>query len=175
MQIPRARAAACAAALAAAACSPALDWRELRPEGSGAVLMLPCKPASHARRVPLAGTPVELTLYACSAAGVTWALAFADVADPARVGPALAALRDAALANVGAAASAPLPLAVPGATPNPASVRLALQGRLPDGQAVHEQVAVFARGTRVYQATCVGAQLPADGVQTFFAGLRTPA
>jgi len=155
-----------------AACSPALDWRELRPEGSGVQLMLPCKPASHARRVQLAGGPTELTLYACTAGGVTWALAFADLQDPARVGPALQALREAAAANLGAAAPQAKALQVDGATPNPASARLALRGQLPDGQAVQEEMAVFAKGTRVYQATCVGPTLPVEDVETFFGSLR---
>jgi len=158
-----------------AACSPAMDWRDVRPEGSGAQLMLPCKPASHARKVRLAGAETELTLYACTAGGATWAIAFADLGDPARVGPALQELRDAALANLGASAPQILALKVEGATPNPASTRMSLLGKLPDGQAVQEEVAVFTRGTRVYQATCVGARLPADGVETFFASLRTPA
>ena len=166
---------ACAVALGAAGCSPAMNWRELRPEGSGAVLMLPCKPASHARRLPLAGAATELTLYACSAGEVTWAIAFAALGDPARVGAALAELRAAATANLDAGAVETLPLRVEGATPNPASVRLAFSGRLSDGRAVQEQMAVFTKGTRVYQATCVGAQLPADGVETFFGALRTPA
>jgi hypothetical protein len=137
--------------------------------------MLPCKPASHARKVRLAGAETELTLYACTAGGVTWAIAFADLGDPARVGPALQELRDAALANLGASASQTLALKVEGATPNPVSTRMSLQGKLPDGQAVQEEVAVFTRGTRVYQATCIGEHLPADGVETFFASLRTPA
>lgn len=157
------------------ACTPTYNWREVRPEGSGVVLMMPCKPDSHARRVRLAGGDVRLTLHACSTGEVTWALAEADLGDPTRVGPALAELRRAAADNLGADRETPLPLAVDGATPNPASGRLALQGQLPDGRPVHEQVAVFTRGTRVYQATCVGAQLPAEAVETFFAGLKTPS
>lgn len=162
-------------ALGAAGCSPALDWRELRPEDSGAELMLPCKPARQARRLTLAGGTAVLTLYACTAGEVTWALAFADLGDPARVGTALDELRSAAVANLDAGAPRALPLRVEGATPHPASVRLAFTGRLADGRAVQEQVAVFSKGTRVFQATCVGARLPADGVETFFGALRTPA
>jgi hypothetical protein len=155
-------------------CSPTFDWREVRPEGSGLVLLLPCKPSVQARRLPLAGAPVELTLLACSAGDVTWALAYADVTDPSRVGPALRALRESAAANLGAAASDPLPLKVKGSTPHAEDARLALSGKLPDGRPVREQLAVFRKGTRVFQATCVGAQLPADAVQTFFDGLQTP-
>ena len=161
-----------AALLALAACSPALNWREIRPDGSGLLLTLPCKPDVQMRKVRLAGQSVDLTLSACSSAGATWALAMADLGDPQRVTPALEELRQSAAANVGAAQAEPQPLVVPGATPNPRSVRLALNGHLPDGQAVQEQVAVFARGTWVFQATVVGERLPSDGVEVFFASLR---
>ena len=161
-----------AAALALAACSPTLNWREVRPEGSEAQLLLPCRPASATRSIVLAGQPLRLSMLACDAGDVTWALAHADVGDPARVGPVLEALRRAAAGNVGAAQGDPLPLAVAGATPNPATMRLRLAGRLPDGSAVAEEVAVFAYGSRVYQASALGAQLPAEGTDTFFASLR---
>ncbi len=160
------------ALLALAACSPSLDWREVRLEGSAARVLLPCKPGPMAREVRLAGAPVRLLLQACSAGGQTWALAAADVADPGRVGPALEALRSAALANLGAGAPVALPLNVPGATPNAASSRALASGRLPDGAAVQVQVAVFGYGTWVFQATVLGAQLPADAVDTFFGSLR---
>jgi hypothetical protein len=160
-------------ALLLAACSPTLDWRDARPEGSGASLLLPCRPNAQTRSVQLAGRAVRLTLHACSAGDVTWALAFADVADPAVVSAALDELRQSAAANLGAATAQTLALAVPGATPNAASTRVLVSGRLPDGTAVQEQVAVFTRGTVVFQATVIGPQLPGDGVETFFGALRT--
>jgi hypothetical protein len=161
-------------ALLLAACSPALDWRELRPEDSAAAAMFPCRPSVHARKLPLAGGEVLLTLHACQAGDVTWAFAFADLGDPARVGPALAALRGSAAANIGATEPRALPLSVPGATPHPGSGRDALVGRRADGGPVQSQVAVFAKGTRVYQATAIGPVLPEEGLETFFGGLRTP-
>ena len=160
-------------AAAAAACSPVLDWREVRPEGADLVLLMPCRPSRQARSVTLAGRPVALALVACSAGGQTWGLAAGDMGDPALVGPALGELRRAAAANLGAPASAePEAFAPRGATPNPASGRLRLAGRLPDGTEVAEQAAFFARGTWVYQATVVGATLPADAAATFFDSLR---
>jgi hypothetical protein len=154
------------------ACAPALDWREVRPADSGLVGLMPCRPSVHQRNVRLAGPPVALTLNACSADGLTFALAHADVGDPARVSAALAELRSAALANVGAGPPETLVWAVPGATPNPASARLRLVGRLADGKPVDEQVAVFSQGTRVFQATVIGPRLPAEVADTFFEGLR---
>ena len=65
-----------------------------------------------------------------------------------------------------------LTLKVEGATPNPASQRVQFQGRMPDGRAVTEQVAVFAKGTRVFQAIALGDKLDAEAADTFFGSLR---
>jgi hypothetical protein len=40
---------------------------------------------------------------------------------------------------------------------------------------VREQLALFTKGTHVFQATCLGESLPAEGVDAFFSGLRAPA
>lgn len=159
---------------ALAACSPALDWREVRPEGSGLQLLMPCRPDRHERSVPLAGQPVRLALAVCSAGDQTFAIGHADVADPARVGAALDALREAAAANVGAAQGTAAPYVVPGATPHPRSQRVLLQGRRPDGQPVQMQVAVFTRGTRVFQATLLGTRVTPEAAQSFFESPRFP-
>jgi hypothetical protein len=160
------------AALLLAACAPALDWRDVRPEGSGMTLLMPCKPTAQQRRLPLAGAAVSLSLHACSADGQTWGVAHADVEDPARVASALAELRASAAANVAAQGVERLPLQVPGATPQPVSERVRLEGRLPDGRPVQVQVAVFAQGTRVFQVTALGERLPAEAADTFFGSIR---
>lgn len=61
-----------------------------------------------------------------------------------------------------------------GATPHPASGRLQFEGRMPDGRAVHEQVAVFAKGTQVFQAVALGPSLDAEATSTFFDSIRFP-
>ena len=166
---------AVAAALAAAGCSPALDWREFVPEGSGIQVAFPCRPDREARPVSLAGEGVRMEMLACSAAGMTFALAYADVADPAHVGPVLAALRAAAAANIRASVPVATALAVPGMTPNEQAARYALQGQLPDGGAVREQAAFFTHGLRVYQASVIGAEPTAPAIDTYFTSLRFPA
>ena len=155
-----------------ASCSPVLDWRDLRPGESGVSLLLPCKAVPQARSVKLAGQRVKLSLHVCSAGGQTWALAYADLVDPVLVAPALAELLARAADNLGAKPGQPLALNVPGATPHPGALRVALSGHLPDGKAVQEQVAVFVLGTRVFQATALGQTLPPDAVDTFFGSLR---
>lgn len=154
-----------------AACTPTLDWREVRP-AEGVVALFPCKPTALTREVTLAGQVVSMALHACSAGGQTWGVAVADVRDPGRVGRTLDELRSSAASNLGAVSAQPLPLQVPGATPNPSAAREVLEGRSPDGRMLARQVAVFARGTLVVQATVLGTALPAEAVDTFYGGLR---
>ncbi|HET9976126.1 MAG TPA: hypothetical protein VFQ20_01720 [Burkholderiaceae bacterium] len=155
-----------------AACTPELDWREVRPAGTAVLALMPCKPASHARRVTLAGAEVEMTLHACRAADATWAIAHADLADPARVTSALDELAQAAQRNVGAATATAQPSAVPGMTPNPSARRWRIEGRLADGRAVVETVVLFAHGTRVVQASVIAERADAAAPATFVESLR---
>jgi hypothetical protein len=155
-------------ALGCAACSPPLNWREARLAGAGATALLPCRSDAQSRRLPLAGRTVAWTLRACSAGDATWAVAFADMGDPAAVAPALRQLREAAARNLGDTATP--------ATMSSDSRRLRLEGQLPDGRAVQELLTVFARGTTVFQLSVIGPhvdRLPADALDTFFASLRT--
>ena len=157
------------------ACSPTLDWREVRPEGSGVVALFPCKPSTDARMVTLDGGRVRLLLTACRAGDATWALAFADTAEPSKVAPALAALRAASVANLGAAARVTAPMRVNGMTPNPQAERVHIDGKLPGGEAVTLETGFFAKGTWVFQATVMGAKPGSEAVATFFDSLKFPS
>ena len=157
------------------ACSPALDWRELRPEGSGVEVQFPCKPDRHARTVPLAGLRLRMEMLVCGSDGATFALSFVDVAEPAAVGRVLDELRVLTVANIGGGETAVQALQVPGMTPNPKAVRLSVVGRLPGGAAVQQHAAFFSKGLRVYQASVVGAKLSKDTSDIFFGALRLPA
>ena len=162
------------AATQLAGCSPALNWRQVRPEGWGLVATLPCRPDQQERAVSLAGAPVVLGMWVCSADGHTFALASADMGDPGRVAPALQALTQAAQANIRGRIDAEQPAAVVGMTPHAASVLRRLSGQLPDGQPVHEQVLVFANGLRVFQATVVGPIVSEAQAGPFFESLGLP-
>ena len=153
------------------ACSPALDWREIQPPESGAVVMFPCKPDRFVRSVTLAGQKVQMYLASCSAGGSTYALSHAALVDPTRIASTLEALRLLAASNIGGQATVLSALNVPGMTPHRLSERLAIQGRA-DGRELREEVGVFTRGLRVYQATVIGETLDAQATDTFFAGLR---
>ncbi len=160
------------AVLGLGACSPALDWREFTPEGSGIGVSFPCRPDRQARVVNLAQTRVTMQMLTCSAGDVTFALAYADLIDPARINAALAELRGAAAGNLGGGVPQRTLWQIKGMTSSDEAGRVALTGHLPDGAVVHEHAALFTRGLRVYQATVIGADPPTAVVDAFMAGLK---
>ena len=79
------------------------------------------------------------------------------------------------MANVQGVAAESAPVQIRGMTPNEQAVRVVARGKLPDGVAVQEHAAFFARGLRVYSATVIGAQTSPQAVEVFFGGLKFPA
>lgn len=156
------------------ACSPALDWRQVRPDGWGLQAAMPCRPDHPQRQVSLAGATVALSLEVCSADGHSFALASAELAEPGRVAPAMQALLQAAQANIQGQVLSESAATVPGMTPQPAALRRQLSGRMPDGRAVREQVQVFAKGLRVFQATVLGPEAGLAQAGPFFEALALP-
>jgi hypothetical protein len=162
------------AVAATAACSPTLDWREFVPAGTDLSVSFPCRPDRQARSVVLAGEKARMEMLACHADGATFAIAFVDVTDPARVGTVLADLRATAVANLQGTAPEVQPLQVKGMTPNPQAARISVAGALPDGAPVQAHAAFFTRGLRIYQATVIGAKPTAFVVDAFVSGLNFP-
>jgi hypothetical protein len=159
-------------ACALAACSPAMDWREVREERAGLVAMFPCRPDRVERSVEIAGRRSAMHLLSCSAEATTFAVGWFELDDPAAVAAGLAALRAAALANFGATVAQAVPWQPTGATPNREAARLTLAGRVPDGAAVQVHAAFFAHGLIACQATVFGVDPGVESVQTFFSGLK---
>lgn len=152
-------------------CSPSIDWREMQPAGAHLRFAMPCRPATHQRSVPLAGISVDMTLVACHVETSTFAVSFAALDEPARVGPALRALVDSARANVQGQTMSLSPALIPGMTPQPQAQRWRVNGKLPDGRSVISQGVVFSHGTWVYQATIVGESTGEESARTFFDAL----
>lgn len=154
------------------ACTPALNWRDVRPPDTAVSALFPCKPEHHTRRVTLAGVELAMHLSSCTAADNIYALGYVDVGQADRVTAVLQALRDAAASNMGVATMVQGPLTIPGMTPHPLAQRLLWQGQRADASPMAMQAAFFTEGTQVYQATVVGSQLNREAVDTFLAGLR---
>jgi hypothetical protein len=142
-----------------AACQPALNWREVRPAGSRAVALFPCKPDSEQRG--------GMGLACCEAAGRRFALSWADTPDPTRVGAALKAMPEAVATKLSQALPTARPLEVPGMTPLPEAGQYLFAGA---GGVT--RVAVFAHGGRVYQALMTAPKDDAAAWESFAAGLR---
>ena len=60
------------------ACQPALNWREVRPAGSGAVALFPCQPDVEQRP--------GMGLARCETGGKGFALSWADTPDASQSG-----------------------------------------------------------------------------------------
>lgn len=161
-----------AVSIALAACAPTFDWREVPVAGTDLVARFPCHPVHLARTVTVAGQPLAMTMTTCEEGGVTYGLSTAEVGDPVRVDAVLTAMASATWRGVGAPEPEEPAFEFPGVTPFRGNVRLRVQGRRPDGQAVEVASVLFARGTRVYQATALGASLPEKAVRPFRDGLH---
>jgi hypothetical protein len=172
----RGTAAGLAATTVALACSPIYDWRESRPEGSGVALMFPCRPVPQERTVQIGAVARPMHLHSCRAGDATFMLGTVDVGDAAEVTPLLAAFRNQAAANLGAAAATPSPFAPEGATPNPQSAHVEIAASRPDGRRVVAQAAFFVKGLRLYQASVLGAEdaRGREAAATFFGAIRLP-
>jgi hypothetical protein len=155
-----------------AACTPTWDWRSVPLPGTQLVTELPCRPARFQRDVTVAGVPLKLFMLSCETGGVTYGVATADVVDPARVDAVLVALRDGAAGAIRSSDSRAGALNPGGVTPFNGNSSAHLHGQRPDGAAIDESIRVFARGTRVFQASAVGATLPDAALRPFEDGLR---
>jgi hypothetical protein len=170
--LPIRAAIACLAASAAAGCSPTLNWREVRVEPTALLAMLPCKPDKGARRVPMAGAEVELSVLGCDTGGATFAILHARIADPGRSAEVLAQWNAASLANMKSSDAATRPFVPAGAMPLASSVRVTARGQRTDGSAVSGEAAYFAHGGHVFQAVVYADQPQAQVLQPFFEGLK---
>ncbi|MBM3362331.1 MAG: hypothetical protein ACKOCZ_07835 [Betaproteobacteria bacterium] len=152
------------------ACSPALNWREVRVEGGGLSVLLPCKPDRATKTVPLGGSPATLAVMGCEAAGAMFVVSVAELGQAERSATVLLQWQDLTLAHMRAVQPVRQPVQVAGAAG--AAVRIAARGSHPDGQAVEAQAIFFARGSQIFQAVVYAPRISPDAAETFFASLK---
>lgn len=175
------------------ACSPPLDWREVRFEGaleaseaSPLTALLPCKPDRATREQTVGGERVSLSMMGCPAAGATFTLSRMVLKNPTLAPQVLAAWQNATLANTQVNKQPEiLPFKVPGASGWPVAVRMNMSAAA-DASAPTApwagQVAWFAQlaGPQIvlYQAAIYGAKdakpLGVEAISPFFESLRLP-
>lgn len=155
-----------------AACSPALNWREVRVMPTALKAMMPCKPDKAMRPVPMAGRQVDLEALGCEAGGATYAVLFADIGDASRAGEALGQWKAATLANLRSGSPREIAFYPPGALRLPQSLQVVAGGQRSDGSAVQSQAAYFAQGRHVFQAVIYANQVKPEAAEPFFSGLK---
>lgn len=157
------------------ACSPTFNWRTVSADSAPLQALMPCKPDAASRQVPLAGVPTALQMRSCDAGGLTFAIAWADVGEAARVEPALRGWQQATRLAVRAE---PAP---GGAAPPGAEVRvrgadraegLSARGLDHRGQPIEVRAVHAVRGTHLVQAAIYGQAIDDELVRTFFEGLQ---
>ncbi len=158
---------------ALAACSPAFNWRDVRPDETALSLLLPCKPDIAQQTVPMGGRPTTLTLLGCDAGGATFAVAVADVTTAFALAGVLGQWQAVTLAGIKAPAdTTAVPFNVPGARLSPPAVRVSALGRRGDGSAVRSQALYFAHGTQVFQVVMLSSQPAPEAEEIFFSNVR---
>lgn len=148
-----------AGALAAAGCSPAFNWRDVRAEGSSFRVTLPCKPESAQRTVGMAGHAVSLSMLSCDTGGLTFAVASLKVPEGMAATEVVQAWQHASQVSLKVPAGQAQPW-VPDVRVVPGSGVAVLGwravGARPDGSAVQAHVAVLTRGDEVAQVAVYG-------------------
>ena len=155
------------------ACSPTLNWREVRPEGTRLALLLPCKPDKAQKTVPLGGPATQLSMLGCDAGGATFAVAVADLGDAEKAAPVLAQWQSLTLAHMKAGAAPQVSaLKLAGAAILPPASLVKAEGQGPDGKPVSGQAAYFAQGSQVFQVVVYAPRITPEVAETFFSSLK---
>ena len=152
------------------ACSPTFNWREVRLDGGGIQTLMPCKPDSAERTVPLGPVPVVLHMASCETGGITYALAWAVLASPT---DASDALQDWAAANGRSLRATQDSAWEPPPAGGAARVMArALQGQDHAGGHVEARAVYLAQGARIFQVAAYGRVLPAEHLEPFFSSVQ---
>lgn len=160
----------------AAACTPSLDWREVRFDNARLTGWMPCKPDRAQRTVDLGGRAAQLTLMGCAAAGMDFTLGQLTVPPGLAPEQALQAWKTASLASLQAdPGTAALPWSLARAAASPAPMRVLAQGR----QGLSAHWAWFAYDGQLYQAavyapSSASMQPAREAADVLFSGFQFP-
>lgn len=165
----------CAAlALVLAACTPALDWREVRSEDGGYAILMPARPATASRTIDLDGLAVVMSMTGAEVDGVAFAVGTAELPNATAARQALTAMQQALVRNMHGVVTADRTLAVPRGTQGGSMVVREIHANGPasaatNGQSRVMRVRLTAVEHRVYQVLISGpAQRIDDDMATIY-------
>jgi len=161
-------------ALLLGACSPALNWREVRAGDGELKALLPCQPDRGVRRQSLGPQEVELRMLGCEAGGALFAIAVADLGAQGVGQAAQVQWQARMLANMQATSPSVVPMKIRGAGTEVTPQRISARGVRPDGSPVEVQAVWFMRGTRLYHAALYADKVSEAMTEPFFDGLELP-
>ncbi|HTD04036.1 hypothetical protein [Undibacterium sp.] len=170
---------AAAAVLALAACSPKLDWREVRGSDAPYTALLPAKPASYSRQIDLHGIKMTMNMMAADVDGTTFAIGSAKLPDNAQALAALEGMKDGMLKNINGRVTSEKSAGASAATTNGSkqtrSYDVEARGSLQNGQAVVLAARFVASDQWVYQAVIMGNEklVTRDAIDTFMTSFIT--
>jgi hypothetical protein len=153
--------------LTAIACTPSLNWREVRLGRLST--LLPCKPDRATRPVPLAGKTVNMEMIGCEAGGALFTISRIQADDAAHAPQMMAALRQASLAQVQTISVHPRSSS--GITPT--SFDVLVNGERPDGSALQAGFKWLLEGMEVYQIAAYSKHLDVEQMEPLISETRT--
>lgn len=151
-------------ALVLSACDPHYNWRDYRSKDAPYSVLLPGKPATHARDVRLGELPVRMTMTAAEVDDVVFAVGSAELTDAAQAPAALLAMQTALARNIGATITSQATVADSAQT----TVSIEAKG-MRNGEPTLLIGRFIARERRVYQVVVMGAErhIAREQVATF--------
>ena len=151
-------------ALVLSACDPHYNWRDYRSKDAPYSVLLPGKPATHARDVRLGELPVRMTMSAAEVDDVVFAVGSAELTDTAQAPAALLAMQTALARNIGATITSQATVADGAQT----TVSIEAKG-VRNGEPTLLIGRFIARDRRVYQVVVMGAErhIAREQVATF--------
>lgn len=151
-------------ALVLSACDPHYNWRDYRSKDAPYSVLLPGKPATHARDVRLGELPVRMTMTAAEVDDVVFAVGSAELTDTAQAPAALLAMQTALARNIGATITSQATVADGAQT----TVSIEAKG-MRNGEPTLLIGRFIARDRRVYQVVVMGAErhIAREQVATF--------
>lgn len=158
--------------IALAACSPSLNWREVRGSDAPYSVLLPAKPSSFTRTVDLNGLKVEMSMTGAEVDDMNFVVASARIADAAQREAALSTMQQAMLRNIGAERHTDRKVTLDGGIP---ATEIEASGRAArDGRPLLLRARFAIHGERVYQAVALGpaAQLSPETAETFLSSFK---
>lgn len=154
------------------ACSPALNWREVRVDSAPLLALFPCRPDQGVQSVTLDVRVVKMTMMGCEASGAMFTLARVDRSGREDDAALVALWKAGTLASMQGIQTNESPFMLKKASTDPAPRQLRAVGKRSNGSPVVLRAAWFSVGAALYQVAVYADSDNEAAVQTYFEGLR---